>query len=177
MKKVLVVVDMQNDFTYGTLRSEEAISIIPNVEEKIRSFDGEVVYTLDTHYEDYLKTQEGKNLPVVHCVLGTTGHDLVEPLKALQQSMNSKTFQKNTFGSEDLVLSLKQMNNESPLELIELIGVCTDICVISNAMLIKAALPEVPVVVDAMCCAGVSVQSHLNALQAMKACQINIINE
>lgn len=177
MNKLLVVVDMQNDFTFGSLGNPEAVSVIPNVLRLINLFEGDVVYTLDTHGEDYLSTQEGKKLPVVHCVAGTKGHELVEPLLDIQKVMGSKTYIKHTFGSEKLAQDIKAMHATKPFDEIVLAGVCTDICVISNAMLIKAAVPEVTIKVDASACAGVTPQSHLNALEAMKMCQIEIVNE
>lgn len=176
MRKLLIVVDMQHDFTFGALRNTEAIQIIPKVLKKVNEFEGEVIYTLDTHYEDYLNTQEGKKLPIVHCVEGTKGHNLVEPLLDVQKVMGSKTYTKNTFGSVELAVDIKKWNQEKSFDEIEICGVCTDICVISNAMMIKAHVPEVKITVDASSCAGISPESHQNALEAMKMCQIDIIN-
>lgn len=175
MRKLLIVVDMQHDFTFGALRNTEAILAIPKVLKKVNEFDGEVIYTLDTHYEDYLNTQEGQKLPVIHCVEGTKGHNLVEPLLDVQKVMGSKIYKKNTFGSVDLASDIKAWNQEAPIDEIEICGVCTDICVISNAMMIKAHVPEVKLVVDASCCAGITPESHQNALEAMKMCQIEVI--
>lgn len=177
MNKLLIVVDMQHDFTFGALKNLEAISVIPKVLKKVNEFEGEVIYSLDTHTEDYLNTQEGKYLPVIHCVEGTKGHNLVEPLLDVQKVMGSKTYNKPTFGSVKLAEDIAKWHTETPIDEIELCGVCTDICVISNAMLLKAFVPEVKITVDASCSAGVSVESHLNALEAMKMVQINIINE
>ena len=148
--KVLVVVDMQNDFIGGALGTKEAVAIVPKVVEKIRNFEGRVLFTRDTHKEDYLDTQEGKKLPVAHCIKGTEGWELHPEIEALRKE---DALDKPTFGSTQ-------------------IGLCTDICVISNAMIAKAFIPEVPVIVDASCCAGVTPQSHKNALEAMKMCQI-----
>ncbi|MBQ8624035.1 MAG: cysteine hydrolase [Oscillospiraceae bacterium] len=172
MRKLLIVVDMQKDFTYGALRNEDAIAIIKKVRQKIEDFDGEVVFTLDTHGDDYMQTQEGKKLPVPHCIKGSEGHGLVDELKPVAE--NALVIEKETFGSVKLGEILKEMNTKEPLDEITLIGVCTDICVISNAMIVKAALPEVTVKVDSACCAGVTPESHQTALEAMRACQIEI---
>ncbi len=170
--KVLIVIDMQKDFTYGALKNDDAIAIIPEVAKYIKSFDGEVIFTLDTHSPDYLATQEGKHLPVVHCVADTEGWELVDQLKPLAEGKRLVT--KPTFGSIDLACMLADMDDEEEIEEITLIGICTDICVISNAMLIKAALPETPVKVISRLCAGVTKDSHNTALNAMKSCQIEI---
>lgn len=169
MSKILVVVDMQKDFIDGALGTAEAVQIVPKVIQKIKDFDGEVVFTKDTHSSIYLSTQEGKNLPVMHCVKGTSGWELDSNIKPL--SSGKHIFEKPTFGS----LELANYIADGDFSEIELIGLCTDICVISNAMLIKAYLPESKVMVDSSCCAGVTPQSHENALSAMKMCQINVI--
>jgi len=169
--KILVVVDMQNDFIDGALGTKEAIAIVPNVKKKIEEFDGEVFFTRDTHQENYMETQEGRNLPVVHCVEGTKGWEISDELKSL---VKNDPINKPTFGSDALGKMLADMNDKEKIDSIELIGLCTDICVISNAMVIKAFLPEVPISVDSRCCAGVSTESHLRALDAMKVCQIEI---
>ena len=171
MSKVLVVVDMQNDFIDGALGTKEAVAIVPYVKEKIENFDGVVLYTRDTHFEDYMNTQEGHNLPVPHCMKGTKGWEIREELDALR---TTEAIDKVTFGSKDLVDVLKNIEN---IEEITFVGLCTDICVISNVMVTKAFYPEIPLVVDAKCCAGVSVQTHLNALEAMKVCQVKVVNE
>jgi len=173
--KYLIVVDMQNDFITGSLGTKEAEAILPKVIEKVKSFDGTVIYTKDTHREDYLSTQEGKNLPVEHCMEGTWGWMLADELETL--SRNHKVFHKPTFGSVELAEFLAEENKRETLEEIELCGLCTDICVISNAFVIKAKLTEVPVAVDASCCAGVTPESHINALSAMKMCQVMVRNE
>lgn len=172
--EVLVVVDMQNDFIDGALGTKEAVAIVPRVKEKIETFEGLVIATRDTHGKDYLETQEGHNLPVVHCVEGTTGWELRKEIGAL---ITEPIADKPGFGSRDLAESLSMIYQEEGIEKITLIGLCTDICVISNAMTIKTFLPEVPMVVDASCCAGVTPESHKNALEAMKMCQIQIENE
>ena len=170
---ILVVIDMQNDFIDGALGTPEAVAIVPKVMVKMMNFDGLVLATRDTHGEDYLERQEGKKLPVVHCIKGTHGWEIKYEI---QQLLISQPIDKPTFGSEALGKVLKDLNNDvEPIDSITLVGLCTDICVISNAMLLKAFLPEVPIMVDASCCAGVTPESHERALEAMKACQIEII--
>lgn len=171
--KILVVVDLQNDFVTGALGTQEAQAIVPRVCEKIRNFPGPVYYTQDTHGEDYLQTQEGKYLPVEHCIRGTWGWQLEPRVEALRKST---PIEKPTFGGKGLADVLKARHTyEGPLEEIQLVGLCTDICVISNALLLKAYLPEVKITVDASCCAGVTPESHQRALEAMKACQVEIV--
>ena len=167
----LIVVDMQNDFIDGALGTPEAVAILPHVKAKIENFNGQIIFTRDTHETNYLTTQEGRNLPVEHCIKGTHGWQIHPELELLRKT---EAIDKPTFGSTALVHLLQRAQD---LESVELIGLCTDICVISNAMLIKAAFPEVPVTVDAKCCAGVTPQSHKNALDAMKMCQIKVIND
>lgn len=171
MKKVLVVVDMQKDFISGALGTKEAEAVVDNVAEVIRTFDGEVIFTRDTHTDKYLETQEGRNLPVSHCIKDSDGWQLDKKLASLRTEP-VKIFDKPTFGSVALAEYLKE--NEE-LESVTLIGLCTDICVISNALLIKAFLPEVEIRVMEKCCAGVTPESHQNALEAMKMCQIKIV--
>ena len=171
MKDVLIVVDMQNAFIDGALGTAEAVSIVPKVVEKVKSFPGTVIFTRDTHTEDYLSTQEGRRLPVVHCVKGTWGHTLADGLLVKDGSVK---IEKPTFGSVTLGETVRGMLERGEIDSVELIGVCTDICVISNAMLLKAYCTELPVSVDASCCAGVTPQSHETALSAMRACQIDI---
>ena len=172
--KLLVVVDMQNDFIDGALGTKEALAIVPTVKKKIQEFDGKVLFTRDTHFENYMETQEGKNLPVPHCIKGTDGWQI---RKELDELRTEDAIDKLTFGSSELGILLTQMNEKEKIESITFIGLCTDICVISNAMLAKAFLPEVPIIVDAACCAGVTPESHKNALAAMKVCQIAVENE
>ena len=169
---VLIVVDMQNDFIDGALGTAEAVAIVPNVVAKIRDFDGLVLATRDTHEQNYLQTQEGKNLPVEHCIRGTKGWEIQSDIAALIQE---EPVDKPTFGSRNLAEKLVEIHEKNAIDSITLIGLCTDICVISNAMTIKAFLPEVPIIVDASCCAGVTPQSHEQALEAMKVCQIQVI--
>jgi len=168
MKKALIVVDMQNDFIDGALGTKEAVAIVPAVCEKIKSFDGTVIFTRDTHEENYLETQEGKNLPVKHCIRGTEGWQITSALPV----GDSLVVDKPSFGSTELPNAVARLGE---LDEIELCGLCTDICVISNAMILKAAFPEVQMVVDHACCAGVTPESHNNALEAMKMCQIKVI--
>ena len=170
--KVLVVIDMQNDFIDGALGTPEACAIVPAVVDKIRNFDGLVLATRDTHGADYLNTQEGRNLPVEHCIKGTKGWELNPEISAL---IKEAPIDKPTFGSCELGMRIKELAEHENIENITLIGVCTDICVISNAMIIKAFLPEVPVTVVKDCCAGVTPESHLRALEAMRSCQIEIV--
>ena len=172
MQDILIVVDMQNDFIDGSLGTKEAVAIVPKVREKIQQFNGTVLFTRDTHGPNYLQTQEGRNLPVEHCIKGTDGWQISLELDALRKT---EPIDKVTFGSAELGFKLAEMNAEEPIGCITLIGLCTDICVISNAMIVKAFLPEVPVRVDAACCAGVTPESHENALAAMKCCQIDIV--
>ncbi len=170
MKKLLVVVDMQNDFVDGALGTPEAQAIVPAVQTKVAAAmeaGDTVVFTRDTHTADYLRTAEGKKLPVVHCVAGTAGWAIIPPL----QSSAKLVFDKPTFGS----LSLAHYAAREQFGAIQLIGLCTDICVISNALLLKACLPEADISVDAACCAGVTPESHENALAAMRMCQITIV--
>ncbi len=171
MQDILIVVDMQNDFIDGALGTGEAAAIVPRVKKKIEDFRGTVLFTRDTHESWYLETQEGKNLPVPHCIRGTEGWQIRKELDALRKT---EPIDKETFGSSDLAEELAAMNEEEEIGGITLIGLCTDICVISNAMVIKAFLPEVPITVDASCCAGVTPQSHENALKAMEMCQIRV---
>ena len=174
MQNFLIVVDMQNDFIDGALGTSGAVKIVPAVKEKIENFEGRVIFTRDTHGEDYMNTQEGRLLPVPHCIEGSDGWQIRPELDALRKE---PAIDKPTFGSTILGELLLNENNKEKIESITLIGLCTDICVISNAMLIKAFLPEIPIIVDAACCAGVTPESHTNALNAMRACQIQIEND
>lgn len=171
--KLLVVVDMQNDFVSGVLGTREAADIVPRVAgkvaEAVRAGD-DVVFTQDTHGADYLETQEGRNLPVPHCVRGSEGWQIIPELR--EYAAGRRCVEKPAFGSTELA----HLAARAGYDEIELVGVCTDICVISNAMLLKAALPEAVITVDAACCAGVTPQAHRNALAAMKCCQIRVQN-
>lgn len=169
---VLVVVDMQKDFIDGALGTKEAQAIVPHVVEKIENFDGRVIATRDTHGENYLQTAEGQKLPVTHCIEGTDGWQLHPDIAAL---ISRKPIDKPTFGSTELAKLLEKCYSDHTIDSITLVGLCTDICVISNALLLKAVLPEVPIFVDASCCAGVTPESHENALRAMEMCQITVV--
>lgn len=167
--RVLVVVDMQNDFIDGTLGTAEAILIVPHVIEKIKQYEkdgGVVIFTKDTHFADYLNTREGRHLPVPHCIKGTHGHDIPSDILRSHELI----FEKLTFGSVELVDYLSGIEFDE----IELIGLCTDICVVSNALMIKARFPEREVIVDSSCCAGVTPDTHEAALTTMKMCQITV---
>ena len=174
MQKILLVIDMQNDFIDGALGTPEAVAIVDKVEEKIKSFPGRVIFTRDTHEENYMETQEGGNLPVPHCIRDSQGWQIREELEKLR---TEPAVDKPAFGSEELGRLLRQADEEEKIGSITLVGLCTDICVISNALLVKAFLPETPVIVDAACCAGVTPESHKTALSAMKMCQIRVENE
>lgn len=174
--KYLIVIDMQNDFVDGALGTPEAQAIADAVVEEAKSFDGTVAFTLDTHGENYLSSQEGANLPVPHCIKGTPGWQLIPALDSVAHERNARFFEKPTFGSTDLAAWLQAENAVNPIESIELVGVCTDICVVSNALLIKAVLPEVPLVVDAALCAGVTPAAHEAALATMRSCQVQVLN-
>ncbi|MEA5040672.1 MAG: isochorismatase family cysteine hydrolase [Clostridiaceae bacterium] len=171
---LLLVVDMQNDFIDGALGTTEARAVVPKVAEKIRTFRGRILATRDTHTSDYLATQEGRNLPVPHCIRGTEGWRIRPEIAEL---LPEEPIDKPAFGSAELGGRLQILDAEEKIGHITLIGLCTDICVISNAILCKAFLPETPVTVDAACCAGVTPESHRRALDAMKMCQIQIENE
>ena len=170
--KFLVVIDMQKDFIDGALGTSEAAAILPAVVQTVHSFEGTVLFTRDTHGPDYLQTQEGRMLPVEHCIRGTYGWEIREEIAEL---LESGPIDKPTFGSETLGKVLKEFNKSETIDSITLVGLCTDICVISNAMLLKAFLPEVPIMVDSLCCAGVTPESHDRSLEAMKACQIEVL--
>lgn len=169
--KVLIVVDMQKDFVDGVLGTPEAVAIVENVVNAIKKHDGDVIFTRDTHFANYMETQEGKKLPVPHCIKETEGWKLCAEIESLRKP-EDKVFDKPTFGSVELAEYLKE---KSGLKEVVLVGLCTDICVISNAMLIKAYFPEVEVSVIENCCAGVTPESQKNALEAMKMCQINVM--
>ena len=174
MRKILIVVDMQNDFIDAALGTAEAVAIVPAVKEKILSYSAEnVIATMDTHSENYMDTQEGQNLPVLHCIKGTDGWQIRPEIAELLKG--AKIYEKPTFGSFDLASDLKVLAEHEEIE-IELIGLCTDICVVSNALLLKATMPEVKITVDAACCAGVAPEKHLAALETMRSCQIYVKN-
>ncbi len=176
MKKVLIVVDMQKDFVDGALGSKEAIAIVDNVVNKIKDFDGDIIVTYDTHGENYMQTREGKYLPVAHCIKGTAGWELDAGVQAALAGKQYAVIEKPTFGATALPEYLQTHYDPAEIEIC-LIGLCTDICVVSNALLVKANFIETDVTVDAACCAGVTPESHAAALTTMKMCQINVIGE
>ena len=171
MRKILVVVDMQNDFIDGALGTPEALAIVENVKDKIRSYDqADIFVTMDTHGPDYMQTQEGRNLPVEHCIKGTEGWQLRDDIAVLLTD-EAHIYEKPTFGGVKLAEDQSKIAAEQEIE-IELIGLCTDICVASNALLLKANMPEVKISVDPTCCAGVTPELHESALRTMASCQI-----
>ena len=175
--KALIVVDMQNDFVTGSLGSEQAEAIVPAVKQKVTEFKERgdmIVFTRDTHDANYLDTFEGKNLPVEHCIKGTEGWEIVDDLKALAKKANT-IIDKPTFGSFDLIDYLEPFIASGEVSEIELCGLCTDICVVSNALLLRARFHETPIMVESSCCAGVTQESHESALQTMRSCQIQAI--
>ena len=173
MKHFLIVVDMQKDFVDGALGTPEAVAIVPAVCEKIRSFDGEIIVTYDTHPDNYLDTAEGKKLPVTHCVEGTDGWQLDANVAAALAEREWMAVKKPTFGSTDLPFLIHSIAGEEDFD-ITLIGLCTDICVVSNALLLKAHFPEVSIAVEGALCAGVTPATHAAALQTMTMCQIDV---
>lgn len=174
MKEFLVVVDMQKDFVDGALGTPEAVAIVPAVCEKIRSFEGDIIVTYDTHPDTYLDTAEGKKLPVTHCVKGTPGWQLDASVAAALAGKAYTAVEKPTFGSTDLPRLVAKAAGEEDFA-VTLIGLCTDICVVSNALLLKAHFPEQTIRVEAALCAGVTPDTHAAALQTMKMCQIDVI--
>lgn len=179
MKKTLIVVDMQNDFVTGALGSKEAVAIVPNVQRKIEEYISaghEVIFTRDTHGENYLSTNEGKHLPVPHCIKGTHGWQIMAEL----DREHCEHIDKPTFGFTPWNIKFDnsfRITEQRKFEEIEIVGVCTDICVVSNALILKALFPEINITVDASCCAGVTPESHQAALATMKSCQINVVGE
>lgn len=179
MKKMLIVIDMQNDFITGALGTPQAVSVVDAVAKKISEYQESgqtIIFTMDTHSGEYLSTQEGRNLPVEHCMKGTEGWELHPQIKKLAGKGQYKVYEKGAFGSDDLAFDLSS-GVYAGMEQIELVGVATDICVLTNAILAKTFMPEALIVVDAACCAGVTPQSHQTALAAMKPVQITIVNE
>lgn len=174
MKKFLVVVDMQKDFIDGALGSEDACAIIPAAAQKIAEFEGEIFVTYDTHFDDYMDTAEGKKLPVPHCIKGTEGWQLNKDIAAALKGKKYTPVEKYTFGSVKLPELIRKAAGTDDLS-IELIGLCTDICVVSNALLLKANFPEAVIAVDRTCCAGVTPEKHDAAIETMKSCQIDIL--
>lgn len=173
MKKVLIVVDMQKDFVDGALGTQEAVAIVDNVVEKIKNFDGDIIATYDTHDENYMSTREGKYLPVPHCIKGTEGWKLDKKVQAALAAKGFVTVHKPTFGSTELVEMIRKYDVDNTE--VQLVGLCTDICVVSNALLLKANFTEMNISVDATCCAGVTPEKHEAALETMRSCQIDVL--
>lgn len=175
VKKILVVVDMQNDFVNGALGTKEARQIVDPVAAKIQGFEGEIFVTLDTHSHNYLETAEGKALPVPHCIRTTNGWLLNEKVREALSQKEYRQIEKNTFGSVKLAEEICRRKGDGDVE-VEFVGLCTDICVVSNVLLVKAFLPEAAIRVDARCCAGVTPETHRAAIETMKMCQIEILD-
>lgn len=174
MKNILVVVDMQKDFVDGSLGTKEAVAIVDNVAAKIEGFEGKIIATYDTHFENYLETGEGKKLPVEHCIKGTPGWELDTKVEAALKAKEDVTrIEKITFGSVDLPGEIAKYADGEDFT-VELIGLCTDICVVSNALITKANYPEMAISVDSACCAGVTPETHEAALTTMRMCQIDV---
>ena len=174
MKKILIVVDMQNDFIDGSLGTPEAVKAVENATKEIDGFDGEIIVTFDTHFGNYLDTAEGKKLPIPHCIDGTKGWELNGDIRTALGNRKYTAVSKGVFGVTDLPELIKEKAGAEDFS-VELIGLCTDICVITNALLLKANFPEAPICVKADCCAGVTPELHEAALAVMKSCQIDII--
>ena len=174
MKDYLLVIDMQKDFVDGSLGTPEAQLIVPAVVAKIKEFDGEVIITRDTHGADYLQTQEGKYLPVEHCIEGTPGWELIPEIEAIRVEKDLRTYDKGVFGSVDLAADLLALYEQGEVASVTIIGLCTDICVASNALILKSTMPELPIYIDPACCAGVTPEKHAAALETMASCQIII---
>ena len=170
---ILIVVDMQNDFVSGSLGSDSARKIVPKMVDYLSHFSGSLYFTRDTHGKDYLSTEEGRHLPVEHCIKGTKGHEIIAELVPFIN--NVTIIDKPTFGSILLAEEIKALAEKSKVEDITLCGVCTDICVISNALLLKAYLPNTPIRLISSLCAGSSDKAHFDALSVMKCCQIDVI--
>ncbi len=178
MRKTLIVIDMQNDFIDGTLGTKEAVEIVPRVKQKIDEYvsrGDEVIFTRDTHYENYLDTHEGKMLPVKHCICGTDGWQISDKIDIPE----CEHIDKFTFGWDAWDVKIDKEDNigERHLNEVEIVGLCTDICVVSNALIIRAMYPQIDITVDASCCAGVTPDKHKAALAVMKSCHINVVNE
>lgn len=179
-KKVLIVVDVQNDFVYGSLGTLEAQAVVPNIVKKVeeyRSKEDVIIFTKDLHYDNYLETAEGKKLPVPHCIAGTAGYDIIPELNA-DSVVNKQIYAKETFGYPwDHAAWLGWLRDAKPVYEVEIIGVCTDICVVTNALVLKTYYPDIDITVDASCCAGTTPDKHKAALDVMESCQINVINK
>lgn len=167
--KVLIVVDMQKDFIDGALGTKEAVAIVPRVLERVKNFDGYKIFTQDTHGANYLQSEEGKNLPILHCIKGTEGWQILSELLAYA---SEPPLEKDGFGSVELGKRLQELDKKEKIESIELLGLCTDICVMTEALIAKTFMPNTPIFVRESCCAGVSPENHERALQAMEVCHI-----
>ena len=176
----LVCIDCQNDFITGSLGSKEAIEVLPRIVDKVKNWNDKVLFTMDVHGENYLDTLEGKHLPIEHCIVNeTNGWWVEESLRNLQEIESCDVIYKNRFGSFNLVRNINALNNnnEDNIDSITLVGYCTDICILVNAMILRTAFPNTEIVVDASCCAGSTQEAHEAALLVMKNCQIKVINE
>lgn len=177
MEKILVVVDMQNDFIDGSLGTEEARNIVEPVCEKIIEFGGQIFVTQDTHSDNYLETLEGRHLPVEHCIANTEGWLINSFIRNALKSKNYAFIEKEIFGSMKLVDQIAKILDKGAKGSIEIVGLCSDICVVSNALMLRSAFPNTEITVDASCCAGVTPDKHKAAMEVMKSCQINVIGE
>ncbi len=181
-KKILVVVDVQNDFVYGSLGSDEAVAVVPNIVKKVNEYKNNgdfIIFTKDTHEVNYLNTQEGRKLPVEHCIRNTYGWEIISELAVEEEFPDFKKIRyKDTFGYHwDWLPWIGMFELDKPTYEVEIIGLCTDICVITNALCLKTEFPEVEITVDSSCCAGSTPERHKAALEVMKSCQINVIGE
>ncbi len=172
--KYLIVVDVQKDFVGGDLGSKEAAEMLSSLIQKVKSFDGEVIFTKDTHFENYLETQEGRLLPVKHCIKNTDGWEFPTELAPLAEGR--KVYEKSAFASRQLAEDMLKSYECGKVDSVELVGICTDICVVSNALMLKGFMPELTISVDASCCAGVTPQKHNAALDTMESCQVIVTN-
>ena len=171
----LVVIDMQNDFISGSLKGRDTEKLLDKVVEKVEEFKGEIIYTLDTHYEDYLKTKEGENLPIEHCIKGTWGHEIADALKETKSFDRSKKFEKNTFASIELGEYLKSLDEKEGIDSIYFLGLVTDICVVSNALLVKGFLPEKNIYIYKDLTEGLTEEKKAAAMSVMESCHIKAI--
>ncbi len=172
---VLVVIDMQNDFISGSLKGKKTEKLLDKVVEKVEEFKGEIIYTLDTHYEDYLKTKEGENLPIEHCIKGTWGHEIADELKETKSFDRAKKFEKNTLASIELGEYLKSLDEKEGIDSIYFLGLVTDICVVSNALLVKGFLPEKNIYIYKDLTEGLTEEKKAAAISVMESCHIKAI--
>ena len=172
---ILVVIDMQNDFLTGSLKTKDGKNLLKNVVKKVNEFDGEVVYTLDTHYEDYISTNEGKNLPIEHCIKGTWGHEIPDELKKTKSFEKAKKFEKNTFASVELGEYLKELDEKEGIGDIYFLGLVADICVVSNILLVKGFLPEKNIYIYKDLTEGLSDDKKASAIDVLDSCQVKAV--